>query len=233
MGVFLQPDPIGFKGDAANIYRFCGNDPVDRTDPMGLEHASARILPDRQWEMACLMDSGNSFQGSLEEYMKRLQPAGNIQFGLVDATNNGEKSKSIDSKLKHFDIPGAIDRLRDKVAEYSRRFSKYPDGQEVVDNLQSALEEGRIRPGKSSDFIKSNPMSTRGNIIYVDSMAKISPREIPSLLAHEGEHLADNLHENDKGYLRERRAYNVQFGFGQVTGSTRPLKTNKEILSDL
>ena len=26
MGVFLQPDPIGFKGDAANIYRFCNND---------------------------------------------------------------------------------------------------------------------------------------------------------------------------------------------------------------
>ena len=36
MGVFLQPDPIGFKGDAANLYRFCGNDAVNRTDPMGL-----------------------------------------------------------------------------------------------------------------------------------------------------------------------------------------------------
>jgi RHS repeat-associated protein len=36
MGVFLQPDPIGFKGDAANLYRFCGNDAVNRTDPTGL-----------------------------------------------------------------------------------------------------------------------------------------------------------------------------------------------------
>jgi RHS repeat-associated protein len=36
MDVFLQPDPIGFKGDGANIYRFCGNDAVNRTDPMGL-----------------------------------------------------------------------------------------------------------------------------------------------------------------------------------------------------
>jgi RHS repeat-associated protein len=36
MGVFLQPDPIGFKGDAANIYRFCNNNAVNRVDPMGL-----------------------------------------------------------------------------------------------------------------------------------------------------------------------------------------------------
>jgi RHS repeat-associated protein len=36
MGVFLQPDPIGFKGDAANIYRFCNNNAVNRTDPTGL-----------------------------------------------------------------------------------------------------------------------------------------------------------------------------------------------------
>jgi RHS repeat-associated protein len=36
MGIFLQPDPIGFKGDAANIYRFCNNNAVNRIDPMGL-----------------------------------------------------------------------------------------------------------------------------------------------------------------------------------------------------
>jgi RHS repeat-associated protein len=36
MGVFLQPDPIGFKGDAANVYRFVNNNAVNRIDPMGL-----------------------------------------------------------------------------------------------------------------------------------------------------------------------------------------------------
>ena len=36
LGRFLQADPIGFKGDASNLYRYCGNDPVVRTDPMGL-----------------------------------------------------------------------------------------------------------------------------------------------------------------------------------------------------
>ena len=36
MGVFLQPDPIGFKGDPTNLYRYCGNNPVNKSDPYGL-----------------------------------------------------------------------------------------------------------------------------------------------------------------------------------------------------
>jgi RHS repeat-associated protein len=36
LGRFLQQDPIGFKGDASNLYRYCGNDPVDGSDPLGL-----------------------------------------------------------------------------------------------------------------------------------------------------------------------------------------------------
>ena len=37
IGRFLQPDPIGFKGDATNLYRYCGNNPVTLADPSGLE----------------------------------------------------------------------------------------------------------------------------------------------------------------------------------------------------
>jgi RHS repeat-associated protein len=40
LGRFLQPDPIGFKGDASNLYRYCGNDWANRTDPMGLNEAT-------------------------------------------------------------------------------------------------------------------------------------------------------------------------------------------------
>jgi RHS repeat-associated protein len=37
LGRFLQPDPIGFWGDRSNLYRYCGNNPVTRWDPFGLE----------------------------------------------------------------------------------------------------------------------------------------------------------------------------------------------------
>lgn len=33
---FMQPDPIGFAGDASNIYRFVGNNAVNHSDPSGL-----------------------------------------------------------------------------------------------------------------------------------------------------------------------------------------------------
>jgi RHS repeat-associated protein len=35
IGRFVQPDPIGFGGDATNLYRYTGNNPVTRSDPSG------------------------------------------------------------------------------------------------------------------------------------------------------------------------------------------------------
>jgi RHS repeat-associated protein len=36
LGRFLQSDPLGFGGDA-NLYRYCGNNPVNGSDPMGTD----------------------------------------------------------------------------------------------------------------------------------------------------------------------------------------------------
>lgn len=35
IGRFLQADPVGFDGDATNLYRYCGNNAVTRLDPTG------------------------------------------------------------------------------------------------------------------------------------------------------------------------------------------------------
>jgi RHS repeat-associated protein len=35
IGRFLQADPSGFNGDATNLYRYCGNNPLTRSDPSG------------------------------------------------------------------------------------------------------------------------------------------------------------------------------------------------------
>lgn len=35
-GRFVSPDPIGFRGGDANLYRYVGNNPVNRVDPFGL-----------------------------------------------------------------------------------------------------------------------------------------------------------------------------------------------------
>lgn len=36
LGRFLQTDPTGFDAGDMNLFRYCGDDPVDRGDPMGL-----------------------------------------------------------------------------------------------------------------------------------------------------------------------------------------------------
>jgi RHS repeat-associated protein len=37
MGRFYQTDPIGLQGDPLNLYRFCGHNPLQGGDPMGLQ----------------------------------------------------------------------------------------------------------------------------------------------------------------------------------------------------
>ena len=36
LGRFLQPDPKEFGAGDYNLYRYCHNDPVNRSDPLGL-----------------------------------------------------------------------------------------------------------------------------------------------------------------------------------------------------
>ena len=36
MPPLITSDPIGFQGDAGNLYRYCHNDPEDKSDPEGL-----------------------------------------------------------------------------------------------------------------------------------------------------------------------------------------------------
>jgi hypothetical protein len=72
LGRFLQPDPQEFGAGDYNLYRYCHNDPVNNSDPTGMEQVFGEILRDRMWDSACLADSGNSFQGSLGDFNKRL-----------------------------------------------------------------------------------------------------------------------------------------------------------------
>ncbi|MBX9627998.1 MAG: RHS repeat-associated core domain-containing protein [Gemmataceae bacterium] len=36
LGRWVTQDPIGFAAGDANLYRFVGNDPINKTDPSGL-----------------------------------------------------------------------------------------------------------------------------------------------------------------------------------------------------
>jgi RHS repeat-associated protein len=88
---FLQTDPIGFAGDALNLYRYCGDDPVDRSDPMGLYDQYSRLT---------MFGGGDWIKGSdglsaSDWNHKQDQPAGNITFaGLWERDGGGKNDKS-------------------------------------------------------------------------------------------------------------------------------------------
>jgi RHS repeat-associated protein len=69
LGRFLQPDPVEFAASDYNLYRYCHNDPVNKSDPTGMrEQIAVEIMRDRMWDMACRMDSGNSLQGESDGF---------------------------------------------------------------------------------------------------------------------------------------------------------------------
>ncbi len=43
-GTFLRPDPLGFDSGDYNLFRYCRNNPINLTDPSGLQSESE--LPD-------------------------------------------------------------------------------------------------------------------------------------------------------------------------------------------
>ncbi len=44
IGRFVQADPSGFAGDATNLYRYCGNNPLTHADPSGLNAQRAATM---------------------------------------------------------------------------------------------------------------------------------------------------------------------------------------------
>jgi RHS repeat-associated protein len=75
LGRFIQPDPIGFKGDASNLYRYCGNDWANRTDPMGLEAAAQGLQgPDLVTkEQSNMIHDDRSFQEKLSAWLTHME----------------------------------------------------------------------------------------------------------------------------------------------------------------
>jgi RHS repeat-associated protein len=84
LGRFLQPDPTGFDAGDMNLFRYCGDDPVDGSDPTGL-YSSLTSFGGGDWV------KGSDGLTASDWNHKHDQPAGNISFGLVDV-NGGSKN---------------------------------------------------------------------------------------------------------------------------------------------
>jgi RHS repeat-associated protein len=62
LGRFMSEDPKGFAAGDYNLFRYCHNDPLDLTDPMGTDPTYQAAAPDHAWDMAKWADRSNNSQ---------------------------------------------------------------------------------------------------------------------------------------------------------------------------
>ncbi len=197
LGRFLQPDPIGFKGDASNLYRYCGNDWANRSDPMGLEVTAGFHGPDLTTKETLSMERDWNERGALAEYamlnVGRMQvrdwvkDAFGIEVGkaIVEAVRQGNTWAS-NSKGDPRQAPKLDqDRIKRAVGLY-----KEADSKSGVDNYYSYthLEDGRQIVG-SSRYLASRQ--------FIEG-SKIDPPGVPRENGH--------VHPDDKVYAKFSRA---------------------------
>lgn len=58
LGRFLQNDPVRFDAGDVNLYRYCGNDPMNRSDPLGLADVILVLQQDRAFSAAESVPAG-------------------------------------------------------------------------------------------------------------------------------------------------------------------------------
>jgi RHS repeat-associated protein len=82
LGRFMSEDPKVFDAGDYNLFRYCHNDPVDMTDPMGLDEATGRLTSgthDRVWgideKTAKEMDLRDALRNAVQQALRQAARA--------------------------------------------------------------------------------------------------------------------------------------------------------------
>jgi RHS repeat-associated protein len=237
MGRFLQPDPIGFKGDASNLYRYCGNDWANRADPMGTDdHAVGFHGPDlttkeiesaeqiNHWSSPGQILGGVGHHFTMQvrdsiadalgaEVGKAVRQA--IKEGNTFAKNgDGDPRRGrVDPRLQR--IQAGISSLESNAEAIGKKSPEYGS---TAGSAAEALQNVSIKPGKQSLFSSQKipfRISNDYKTLFYNPMSPVTYFTVPRI-AHEGQHLVD--HGQGTLFERERRAYDLQYATSLVTG---------------
>jgi uncharacterized protein RhaS with RHS repeats len=133
LGRFLQPDPKEFEAGDYNLYRYCHNDPVNSSDPMGL-------WVDRTWDRLMYEQSGEKRSFEVVEKIKDLHSKGWVTVGHLQYMQRN-KSTSTPGKPARNQGGSELDKFGGEMAKLA--FNTGPRGQEQI----SWLFEKDGRPG--------------------------------------------------------------------------------------
>jgi RHS repeat-associated protein len=134
LGRFISEDPMGFTGSGPNAYAYVGNDPIDFSDPFGLEQGD-------WWDPS-------SYDFSSISGWDVLRDVGNAAEGFTDALTFGSASRLNDA----LGAGGAVDRcgIGHKLGSLAGMVASIPLGGEALpaglkwlpSNAKGAIGEG-------------------------------------------------------------------------------------------
>jgi hypothetical protein len=81
------PTPIGFDAGDMNLFRYCGNDPVDRTDPTGLSPLT--MFGGGDWMRVGSPFTNGELEGKAKSYVAEIR---SIVQQYVDRANKGSRN---------------------------------------------------------------------------------------------------------------------------------------------
>jgi RHS repeat-associated protein len=167
LGRFLQPDPKQFEAGDYNIYRYCHNDPVNRSDPFGLE---TKIYPGGESEWAAnynptdrtvLVAHGNPRQGAVDTVNNKIITASTLAKDAIKAGFSESKPK-VDLAICGGGV-GGKNSLAQKVAnELASRTGVKPDVGGVDGNTALTGKKGDVTGKVTSDPIAGKADATKG-----------------------------------------------------------------------
>jgi uncharacterized protein RhaS with RHS repeats len=166
LGRFLQTDPIGFDAGDMNPFRYCGDDPVDKSDPTGL------IMVDVTWSKQMWMQGGSqrSFNAILEKY--RDQPAGNISSGLAEK-DEGAKSATGRQDTVYHSFNDAAAAQKD--AAYNMMSKEHEAGTEIWQKDDGSANYRSDKPRVTGDLYNVNDGKEKGKFLGFEPIAGRHP----------------------------------------------------------
>jgi RHS repeat-associated protein len=124
LGRFLQADPKGFDAGDMNLFRYVGDDPVDKTDPTGLTPPSLRLY-------------NQSFSTPIGMLEERLRPFNMALTIIISGLGPGQKENS-DSKWSNRQFYDAAKATDPNNSRLFRRDQK----QEMMKAIAEARAKG-------------------------------------------------------------------------------------------
>jgi RHS repeat-associated protein len=117
LGRFLQPDPIQFKAGDYNLYRYCHNDPVNRTDPLGLAPGDPFASPEEAARDVHNFINPTSIKQNAE-YGSVIYKVGNNFYASPTFTNRSQTHVTLGSAADKSRIPKEVRSKASREGDY-------------------------------------------------------------------------------------------------------------------